>query len=98
MTKKMVQKDERTAFVEMASYSYGYKILSFGLLIDIMYRSFRYNEAPWDLFAIIIISSFAMTIYQYKHKILGTSWIKTNASTIVISIICAIVLTLIILT
>jgi hypothetical protein len=98
MTDKIVEKDERTTFIEMASYSYGYKFLAFGLLLDIMYRSFRFNEAPWDLFALIIISGFAMTIYQYKQKILGKSWIKTVAFTILIAIISALVLTLIALT
>jgi len=98
MTDKMVEKDERTTFIETASYSYGYKFLAFGLLLDIMYRSFSLNESPWDLFAIIIISGFAMTVYQCKQKILGNSWIKTVALTIVIAIISAIVLALIILT
>jgi Fe2+ transport system protein B len=94
MANKMVQKDERTNFTEMASYSYGYKFLAFGLLFDIMYKSFRFNESSWDLFSIIIVSGFVMTLYQYKQKILGTSWIKTVTLTIVIAIIAAIVLTL----
>ncbi len=95
MFKKMVEKDERTTFVENASFSYGYKFLSFALLLDIMFRSFRLNETPWDLFAIIIISGFAMTVYQYKQKILGKGWIKTVVLTIILGIISATVLALI---
>lgn len=95
MIKKMVEKDERTTFIENASFSYGYKFLSFALLLDIMFRSFWLNETPWDLFAIIIISGFAMTVYQYKQKILGKSWIKTVGLTIIMGIISAVILLLI---
>ena len=95
MIKKMVEKDERTAFIENTSFSYGYKFLAFALLLDIMFRSFRLNEAPWDLFTIIIMSGFAMVVYQYKQKILGKIWIRTVGSTIIISIISAIILALI---
>jgi uncharacterized membrane protein YsdA (DUF1294 family) len=95
MIKKMINKDERTTFIENASFSFGYKFLAFALLIDIMYRSFRFNESPWDLFAIIITSGFVMSAYQYKHKILGKSWFKTVALTFVIAIISAILLVLI---
>lgn len=34
-----------------------------------MYRSFRLNEAPWDLFGLIFLSGFVMTVYQYKQKL-----------------------------
>ena len=73
--------------LKMLATKFGYKFLAFALLLDVMYRSFRFNEAPWDLLAIIIISGFVMTIYQYKQKILGKSWIKTIALTIVIALV-----------
>lgn len=97
MNNKIVEKDERTAFIENISYSYGYKFLSFALLLDIMYRSLVFNEAPWDLLAIIIISGFVMTVYQYKQKILGMRWMKTIVITSVIAIIVAILVALIVL-
>lgn len=89
MNRKMIEKDERTAFIENASFSYGYKFLAFALLFDIMYRSLKFNESPWDLFAVIIISGFVVTAYQYKQKILGKSWSKAVALTIVIAGISA---------
>ena len=49
MFDKMVEKDERTTFIEGVGYSYGYKFLTYGLLLDIMYRSFRLDEAPWEV-------------------------------------------------
>jgi hypothetical protein len=86
MLKKMVEKDERTSFIENVSYSYGYKFIANALLIDVVYRSYKLNEAPWDLLAIVILSGFIMTIYQYKQKILGKMWLKL---TILIAIISA---------
>jgi len=46
MSAKKIEKDERTTFIENQSYRYGYIVLNFGILINIMYRSFRLNEAP----------------------------------------------------
>lgn len=94
MSNKRIEKDERTAFIENKSYGYGYKFISFALLIDIMYRSFRYNEAPWDLFAIIILSGSVMTLYQHRQKILGMSWLKIAALTFAIAIVSAIIIVL----
>jgi hypothetical protein len=48
-----IEKDERTMSVENQSYRIGYLILDFGILIDIMYRAFMFNESAWDLFGII---------------------------------------------
>jgi hypothetical protein len=92
MANKRIEKDERTAFIENISYGYGYKFISFALLFDIMYRSFRYNETSWDLFAIIILSSSAMTIYQHRQKILGKSWLKTVGLTFIVAIVSAIII------
>jgi phosphoglycerol transferase MdoB-like AlkP superfamily enzyme len=98
MVKKVVEKDERTTFFENVSFSYGYKFLTFALLFDIAYKSFRFNESSWDLFAIMIASGFIMTVYQYHKKILGKSWIRTVAFAFVIAIIAAVLLVLIALT
>lgn len=66
---KKIEKDERTTFIENKSYKYGCFIFNFGLLIDIMYRSIRFNESSWDLFGLLFLSGFVMTAYQYKQKI-----------------------------
>ena len=66
---KKIKKDERTTFIENKSYKYGCFIFNFGLLIDILYRSIRFNESSWDLFGLLFLSGFVMTAYQYKQKI-----------------------------
>lgn len=88
MTNKMIEKDERTTFIENFSYTIGYKFIAYALLLDVIYRSIKFNEAPWDLLAIVIISGIVTTIYQYKQKILVKNWLKTIC---VMSIITAIV-------
>lgn len=71
MFNKKIEKDERTTFIENKSYKYGCFIFNFGLLIDIMYRSIRFNESSWDLFGLLFLSGFVMTAYQYKQKIIS---------------------------
>ena len=77
MTSKIVKKDERTTFIENLSYKFGYIFITFALLIDVAYRSIKLDESSWDLLAFIIISGLVMSIYQYKQKILGKTWMKT---------------------
>ena len=52
MTNKSIEKDERTIFIENASYKLGYNFISFALLLDVVYRSLRFNESSWDLLAL----------------------------------------------
>lgn len=92
MINKMVAKDERTTFIENVSYKFGYNFIAFALLLDVVYRGLRFNEAPWDLLVIIITSGLVMTVYQYKQKILQKTWIKTVALTFVITLIFAFLL------
>lgn len=92
----MVKKDERTTFIENLSYKFGYNFITFALFFDVIYRSLRFNEAPWDLLVIIIISALVMTVYQYKQKILGKAWLKTAALTFVIIFIFSFLLAFII--
>lgn len=89
MSEKKIDKDERTTFVENQSYRYGYIVLNFGILIDIMYRSFRLNEAPWDLFGLIFLGGLVTTVYQSRHKIFTKRWSRDILLLIVVSAIVA---------
>ncbi|WP_315115309.1 hypothetical protein [uncultured Clostridium sp.] len=92
MINKIVEKDERTTFIENASYKFGYNFIAFALLLNVVYRGIRFNEAPFDLLMIVIISGFIMTVYQYKQKILGKTWINTLALTSIVTFIFAFLL------
>lgn len=96
MASKMVEKDERTTFIENISYKFGYLFITFALLFDVAYRSLKLNEAPWDLLALIITSGLVTLLHQYKHKILGKSWIKKTIYVFAIAFIIAIVMVLVI--
>ncbi len=73
MKQEPVIRDERYFAVENASYKIGYLILSFGTMLLISFRGFVYKESNWDFFALVMISSLAATIYQYKHRIVPFS-------------------------
>lgn len=91
MSVNKIEKDERTTFIENQSYRYGYIVLNFGILINIMYRSFRLNEAPWDLFGLIFLGGLVTTAYQYRYKIFTKKWTKDILLLIVISAIVAVI-------
>lgn len=93
---KMVEKDERTTFIENISYKFGYMFLTYALLLDVVYRGIRFNEAAWDLLALVIVSSFISTIYQYRKQILKKDSIKTAALIMVAAFIIAFIVAFII--
>jgi hypothetical protein len=95
MKNKMVERDERTTFIENFSYTFGYKFIAYALLLDVIYRSIKFNEAAWDLLGIVIVSGFIMTIYQYRQKILVKGWLKTICFISVITAIIAFILAII---
>ena len=93
---KMVEKDERTTFIENISYKFGYMFLTYAILLDVVYRGIRFNEAAWDLLALVIVGSFIATIYQYKKQILKKDSIKTAALIMVATFIIAFIVAFII--
>ena len=84
---KGIEKDERTTFIENKSYKYGCFIFNFGLLIDIIYRSIRLNESSWDLFGLLFLSGFVMTVYQYKQKLFTENRGKNYLLLIIITVV-----------
>jgi hypothetical protein len=61
--------DERSVAILQAN-TWGYNFILFGLLIDILYRSLVFHEAPWDLFALIGLSSVVTMVYAARHNVL----------------------------
>lgn len=60
--------DERTLFIENKSFSLGFKIFTFAILLDIVIRAIYLKEASWDLMLIVILTNFITIIYQYRNK------------------------------
>lgn len=76
-TSATVNRDERTVAIENASYRWAYSFISFGLLVLVAFRSFMYNESPWDLMALVVVGGFLCTTYQWFHKVLTAQWAAT---------------------
>jgi hypothetical protein len=74
-----VERDERTVAVENASYRWAYLLLTYALLVDVMYRSLVRHEAAWDLMALVIVGGAVCTAYQARQKILGHGWVMKAA-------------------
>lgn len=68
MSATSVQRDERTAAVENASYRWGYLVMSFGVLVLVMYRSFARDESNWDLLALVVGGGIVTSVYQGANR------------------------------
>jgi hypothetical protein len=74
-TPECVARDERTVAVENASYRWAYLLLTYALLVDVMYRSLVRHEAAWDLMALVIVGGIVCSVYQARQKILAHGWV-----------------------
>ena len=87
-----VERDERTVAVENASYRWAYLVLTYALLVDVMYRGLVRHEAAWDLLALVIVGGAICTVYQARQKILARGWaMKAVVGACVAGIIAAVV-------
>jgi hypothetical protein len=74
-TPQAVERDERTVAVENASYRWAYLLLTYALLVDVMYRSLIRHEATWDLLALVVVGGAVCSVYQARQKILAHGWV-----------------------
>jgi hypothetical protein len=70
-----VERDERTVAVENVSYRWAYLLLTYALLVDVIYRSLVRHEAAWDLMALVIVGGIVCSVYQARQKILAHGWV-----------------------
>lgn len=74
-TEQIVQRDERTVAVENASYRWAFILLTYALLVDVIYRGAVRQEAAWDLLAMVIVVGLVCTFYQARQKIMPQGWV-----------------------
>jgi hypothetical protein len=84
-----VERDERTVAVENASYRWAYGVLTFALLVDVMYRAGFRHEAAWDLMALVVVGGVICTVYQARQKTLGNRWVMKAVLGAVITAVIA---------
>ena len=92
MGETAVERDERTVAVENASYRWGYLVMSFGLLVLVMYRSFVLGQAAWDLMALVVLGGAIPSAYQGANNILTRRWARLQIAAMVTAIVIAAVI------
>jgi hypothetical protein len=92
MTTQAYVRDERTAFVENASYRWGYMLLSYGLLVSTAYRAFVLEQQSWDLLGLVILGGAVTTVYQGRQRVLTERWALLSAVGAVLALVIAAVL------
>ena len=94
MTPAMAERDERVVMVENASYRWACSVMSFGLLVDVMYRSWVRHESSWDLFGLVILGGVVATAYQGSNRVLGPRWAKSTALVMISGAVVALLIVL----
>ena len=89
---KNQDKDERTILVEKSSYALAYTLITYAILVDVIFRAVVLKQATWDLLGIVILGGLAATLYQTRYKITNRSWVKAIALSILAGVVVAVVL------
>ncbi len=90
MSDTVVHRDERTTGVENASYRLAYLVLTYGLLLIVAYRSFMYQESPWDLLGLVILTRLFTAAYQAFHHVLTGKWVWVTIGSFVVAFLIAV--------
>jgi hypothetical protein len=77
--------------VENASYRWAYAVLTYALLVDVMYRGLVLHEAAWDLLALVVVGGGICTAYQGRQKTLAHGWVMKAVLGAVIAAVIAFV-------
>jgi len=89
--------DERTKSTVYQSDAYMGRFLLFAILLDVIYRGFKYGDPLYDLLLIVIIGGGISTFYQIKNKIFAnnSNFRKGLFFLIALSLISAVVMFLV---
>ena len=82
-------RDERVTAAESVSYRRGFIVLSFGLLLATIYRSFVTGDASWDLLALVVAGGAATAITQATRHILSARRIVLAVLSMAVALIIA---------
>lgn len=89
-------RDERTVAVENASYRLAFHILSYGLLLLVVYRGFVLQQSNWDMLGLVIVAGAAATYYQSRQNILAKRWLLATVAVMALAALLAAVLVIVI--
>ena len=83
-------RDERTVAVENASYRLAYQVLTFGTLAAVAYRAYAWNQASWDLLALVIAAGAITVGYQAVHRVLTPQAVRIGIGIAVAAAVVAV--------
>ena len=89
---KNQDKDERAVLVEKSSYALAFTLITYAILLDVIYRAIVLKQATWDLLGIVILGGLAATLYQTRHKITNRSWVKAIVLSVLAGLVIAVAL------
>lgn len=95
MKSALVDKDERTIAIEHASYRWAYLVLSYGLLLDTMYRSLVRDQSALDLLGLVIVGGAVSTLYRANFRGLSRRWLWISAASALAAAVLAMVIVLV---
>jgi hypothetical protein len=87
--------DERTDVVKVTGEAIMGRVLGYGILLDVMYHSYKFNEARWELMGLLVIAGLIGIIYQKKQKTLNRHEYKKMGLVCGIAVLTSIILVLV---
>lgn len=94
MSTSRIRRDERTEAIENKSYRLAYAVVSFGLAISVVYRTYVLGQTSWALIAIMLIGGLVALVNQARHGVWRKSWAlaaATAAAAAVLAVVAAVI-------
>ena len=88
----LLTRDEREQSVDLAADRLAFVVLAFGILLDVMYRSFVLGEASWDLIGLVIVAGAAGFAVRWHAGVASPVWLAVRFATVVVAAVLAAVL------
>jgi hypothetical protein len=85
-------RDERERSIDHAADRLAYLVLSFGLLVDVAWRSVVRGEPAWDLLALVVVGGVVGTAYRSLQGAAGRRWLGVAGASAAVGLVVAIVL------
>ena len=86
-----MKRDKQVIGVENASSRWALYLITYGLLIDAVYRKDVRNEPIWDLIALVGVGATISVVYLIRHKAMVSRWPWTWRRTVIVLAGCIVV-------
>lgn len=66
--KNLFARDEREASLDAGGDRLAYIVVSYGLLLVVVYRSYMEQQASWELLGLVVLGGAVSTAYRLWHR------------------------------